>query len=232
MSVCLFISFEGSAEHTAPLLTWARNGAVERLIGAEPITVEAYVPEAAGGIVFDDGAAPALMIEFRAEEAGFVLQLIGRPDFASLFKRAGFDTGCDVHFGFFDRHVTPVAGETIPAQRIAPVSFVVRYYGPMPDEEAFARFYLSNHPPILGKFPDIRNVLCYTPRDEKHLQRAEMPVSPVRFCNEVVFDDVGKLTRALGSDVLTELRADSRNFPPFGHSTHHAMRRFILLGDT
>jgi hypothetical protein len=52
-----------------------------------------------------------------------------------------------------------------------------------------------------------------------------VPDSSMILGNEVVFDDLDALNRALESDVMPVLRADGKRFAEFGFNTHHAMRR-------
>ena len=103
------------------------------------------------------------------------------------------------------------------------MSFVVRYYGPNDDVAAFVRFYTEHHPLLLATFPGIRNVLCYLPLDWQ--STGKVTDSRVILGNEVVFDDLAALKRALASDVLPRLQAEGRTFAKFGRSTHHAMQR-------
>ena len=80
------------------------------------------------------------------------------------------------------------------------------------------------HPPVLGKFPRIRNVMCYLPiawTDPTGIASADYLLG-----NEVVFDSLEDLNAALASDVRHELREDYKSFPPFyGTNSHYAMRR-------
>jgi hypothetical protein len=118
--------------------------------------------------------------------------------------------------GLFRTLTTPVNGEVAP--REAALSLLVRYFGPMPDEGAFQNAYSDRHPPILARFPAIRNVRVYLPLPEG-------PRSAIRLLNEVVFEDLDALNHALASDVLAQLRADSATLPPRGACSHHAMER-------
>ncbi len=43
--------------------------------------------------------------------------------------------------------------------------------------------------------------------------------------NEVVFDDLDALNRALESDVMPRFKADGERFAEFGSNTHYAMHR-------
>ncbi len=107
------------------------------------------------------------------------------------------------------------------------MSFVVRYYRPAEDENAFQAFYVAHHPPILGRFPGIRNVLCYLPLAWRNA--GAIATSDCMLGNEVVFDSLADLDAALASEVRHELRRDYERFPPFsGAVTHHAMLRQCL----
>ncbi|MFT7265658.1 MAG: hypothetical protein ACI9A2_003745, partial [Halioglobus sp.] len=107
--------------------------------------------------------------------------------------------------------------------RTAALSFVVRYYGPVENQAEFVDFYTKNHPPLLAKFPDIRNVLCYLPMDYE--QAGNIGDDSLVIGNEVVFDNLDALNAALASDAMPALSDDSKNFAKYGYSTHHAMYR-------
>ena len=110
-----------------------------------------------------------------------------------------------------------------PSPRTAPLSFVVRYYGPVKNQSEFVDFYTKNHPPILAKFEGIRNVLCYLPLDWE--SSTEVSDASLLIGNEVVFDDLASFKYALSTDVLEEAMADSKLFQEFGYNSHHAMHR-------
>lgn len=193
---------------------------------ADVLAVDLFLPEPEPNVLFDDGPAPAAILQFTtpAREA---LEAVAAD---AWFQRSFLDLPAALHspsFRAFKVEASPVAGEDGAGPRTAGLSFVVRYYGPMPDEQAFIDFYRANHPPILGRLPKIRNVRCYLP--EAGLSLPDLPPADVRFINEVVFDNVHDLNAALKSDVIADLKADSARFPPYGHSTHHAMRRESLL---
>jgi uncharacterized protein (TIGR02118 family) len=121
-------------------------------------------------------------------------------------------------------HFYPVGGERSPAEWTAPVSYVVRYHRPAEDERAFVAFYTGSHPPLLGRLPGIRNIMCYLPiawRDSSGLEHSDYLLG-----NEVVFDSTEALDAALASPVRDALREDFHRFPPFsGRNTHYAMLR-------
>ena len=122
-------------------------------------------------------------------------------------------------------------GHESPLPRIAPLSFVVRYYGPVADAADFIGFYTKNHPPLLAKFPGIRNMLCYLPLNWQSMN--EITDDYMFLGNEVVFDNLDARNQALASDVMPEVQADSEHFAAYGYNTHHAMqrRRVYARGD-
>ena len=189
------------------------------------VSIDLFVPATGDVVLFDDGAAPALMIQIDMENASDAQTLVQSDDFRRLIldesayaapiDKLALDVFETVHFA--------IPGHQIPLPRTAPLSFVVRYYGPTDDMAAFNRFYTENHPPILAAFPGIRNVVCYLPLDWQSTKN--VPDSSLILGNEVVFDDIDDLNRALESDVMPRLREDGRQFAEFGYNTHHAMRR-------
>ena len=95
--------------------------------------------------------------------------------------------------------------------------------------EAWLDHYDAHHPPIMTRFPGIRDVATFRPAPsasdalpgerENAMQR-----------NKVVFDSAAALVDALASPVMTEMRADASGFPPSTRRpTHHAMATHRLL---
>lgn len=188
-------------------------------------SLDLFVPEPGRVAVFEQGDAPALLLQIEVATEQLAGELAG----AEWFRRLLLDPSAwklpieGLSFDICETLHFPVAGRQAPSARTAPMSFVVRYYGPTADLAAFDRFYVDNHPPILARFPGIRNVLCYLPMN----WRSTGPVrdSSLILGNEVVFDDLAALNRALESDVLPLLIADGKRFASFGSNSHHAMRR-------
>jgi len=188
-------------------------------------SIDLYLP--AGGDVpqFDDGVPPAMIIQADLPDAasaralsqdGRFLRLVANESvYSAQVEKISVDVLETVHF--------PIPGHQTPPARTATMSFVVRYYGPAEDEAEFVRFYTEHHPLLLATFPGIRNVLCYLPPGWQLTH--EVTDSRVILGNEVVFDDLAALNRALASDVLPKLRAEGKQFAKFGCSTHHAMER-------
>jgi hypothetical protein len=128
----------------------------------------------------------------------------------------------------FERRFFPVAGAPDPGPLLAPFSYVVRYHHPAENVTEFVSHYLADHPPILGKLPAIRSVLCYLPIDAG----APGILAPADYMigNEVAFDSPDAFNAAMASPVRHELRAHFKSFPPFtGKNTHYTMMRRQLL---
>lgn len=170
----------------------------------------------------NDGPGPLLlaMLQFSTIEAltgaishqRFKQSLAGRP--------AGLTfTGTSLERRFF-----PIAGSVEPGPLRAPFSYVVRYHHPAQDVALFVSHYLTDHPPILGKLPQIRSVLCYLPVELA--APSILPPADYMLGNEVAFDSPEAFNAAMASPVRLELRAHFRSFPPFtGRNTHYPMLR-------
>ena len=188
-------------------------------------SVEVYLPESGNVPVMDDVPAPAMIVQIDLDSPAAAAALVGSGEFERLFTNAesypapvgkiNIETLEAVHYD--------LPGHESPLPRTAPLSFVVRYYGPVADAADFIDFYTNNHPPLLAKFPGIRNVLCYLPLNWRSMQ--EITDDYMFLGNEVVFDDLDALNQALASDVLPEVLADGEQFAAYGYNTHHAMQR-------
>lgn len=232
MTISHFLTFSGPTAHAAQIRDWfagAPAAAIMALPGVE--TLDLYAPEPSEDPYLDDGAGPVLMVQTGfastdALEAGLAAPggKAAFSDFAGTpaANRALAHDAMELKF-------FPVAGQSAPSPLIAPLSYVVRYHRPADDEAHFVEYYCAHHPPVLGKFPRIRNVMCYLPiawRDPTDIARADYLLG-----NEVVFDSLDDLNAALKSEVRHELRADYKTFPPSsGGNTHYAMRRQRLFG--
>jgi uncharacterized protein (TIGR02118 family) len=227
LPIAYMILFSGNPSDGIAFRAWAETHA-KALKALPGVThVDYYAPgRAVTDPYLDDGPGPLLQVQigFRSVEdleaalAGETLR-----DFAVEMD------GCPcveieaVHQAM-RQEFFPVAGEDAPAPLTAPVSYVVRYHRPAEDEEAFRRHYTKHHPPILGKFSGIRNVVCYYP--VAHDDPLGLPSANYMLGNEVVFDSFAALDASLNSPVRHELREDFRTFPPFtGRNTHYAMER-------
>ena len=109
-----------------------------------------------------------------------------------------------------------------------PCTYLVAYEGAADDLPAWLAHYIDDHPPIMARFPGIRQIEIYTCIDWcgglpcpriAHMQR-----------NKVVFDSPAALTAALNSPVRHEMRAAFHRFPSFtGPITHFPMQTVTVL---
>lgn len=102
------------------------------------------------------------------------------------------------------------------------LTFLVSYRGPTADLGRWLDHYDANHPPIMVRFPGIREVETYRPVD----WTSALPFAKADAMqrNKVVFDSLGDLLGALASPVMLEMRADSATFPKWeGGNTHFPM---------
>lgn len=221
MTLSVFLNYSASAGTGDALDSAFAGGPLQDLRGARGLHfIETY--RAASGDVpeFREGSGPALLVEINLEGPDDAEALLGS---AALRAALMIGTAPAATVDVFHAVHFPLPGHARPPARTAPLSFVVRYYRPVKDEWAFANFYTSHHPLLLARFPGIRNVLCYLPTGLA--LPAGVTASGAFFGNEVVFDDLDSLNRALASDVLPQLRAEGRQFPSYGRSTHYPMLR-------
>jgi hypothetical protein len=219
------IACSGSADQESAVQAWADRHAVPAWTALPGLTAVDLYRSVRGGThdpFNNDGPGPLLMamLQFASREkleAGladprFEKSLSDRPARVSVTGTA------------FERRFYPVAGEPNPGPLSAPFSYVVRYHHPAENVAEFVSHYIADHPPILGKLPEIRSVLCYLP----FASGAEGVLPPADYMvgNEVVFDTPDAFNAAMASPVRHELRAHFHSFPKFtGKNTHYPMMR-------
>ena len=118
-------------------------------------------------------------------------------------------------------------GAAAPAEPC--LTFLVTYPGTAEDTRHWLDYYDKNHPPIMVRFPAIREVETYRPVE----WTSALPYArgTVLQRNKVVFDKLADLVAALASPVMAEMRADGRTFPPFtGKTTHFPMTTWRVDG--
>ena len=112
--------------------------------------------------------------------------------------------------------VLPATG---PARRC---SYLVHYPGHAADLGAWHRHYIDHHPPIMRRFPNVREIEICTRLD----WIGGLPGMRVEFMqrNKLMFDTPEDLSAALGSAIIREMRADFHQFPEFaGGNVHYPM---------
>ncbi|MCI0575201.1 MAG: EthD family reductase [Chloroflexi bacterium] len=97
------------------------------------------------------------------------------------------------------------------------VAYLVIYEGEPQDREAFLRYYVEQHLPIIWTWPKIRRVEV-----ELGVEAGDPLANPagVFMIARFSFDSLEDLRAALQSPQRQHAREDSRHFPPF----HGAMR--------
>jgi hypothetical protein len=101
-------------------------------------------------------------------------------------------------------------------------TYLVSYEGEAEDLNRWLGHYIDNHPPIMARFPGIREIEVYTRLDYRGTLPAVRSIAMQR--NKVVFDSPEALNLALASPIRRELRDDFKLFPPFtGNNSHYAM---------
>ena len=188
-------------------------------------SVDVFLPEFGDVPTFADGIGPPLIAQIDVDSASGAEELVSAGAFAELIMRDSAWGGLveDVYLDTFETVHCPLSEASAPPARSAKLSFVVRYYRPVEDETLFIDNYMGHHPRAMTGFPNIRNIVCYLPRPIR--SAAGFADSGAFFGNEVVFDDLPALNNALASDVLPRLKAERRQFIPFGRNSHYAMRR-------
>jgi hypothetical protein len=228
MTIAYFLHVDGPAGYHPRLQDWADKSLAPALESGGPAqSIEASTPHSVDDPYLGRESGKLLIVEANfATAQDLEAALAGAPVADAL---AAIPGGRDLQLSaeaFTVRHFPLLDGSSPP--RRAPVSFVVRYYRPIDEEEAFRSHYFAHHPPIMAHFPRIRNILCYVPLE----WRDASDVAPTNsfLGNEIVFDSIEDLKAALVSDARHALREDYYSFPPHeGETSHHAMHRRVLL---
>ena len=229
MTIAVFLSIWSTTKSSTDLDIYFRGAALDVLRKDEHVKrVEIYTPEPGDVPLMDDVPSPSLILQVDMDQAEQARALTESEEFKRhLLNRDKIDPGMEeLKLEITEVRNFPLAGQQVAPPRTAPLSFVVRYYGPVADACEFADFYQRNHPPILANFPGLCNVLCYLPLGWN--ESGKVDDSRLIIGNEVVFEDLAALKNALDSDVIKEAKKDSSQFQDFGYSTHHAMHRELV----
>jgi uncharacterized protein (TIGR02118 family) len=220
MRFCYFVTFENASPQ-------ARIGAADKagivsLIAATPFLrhAEIHTPALATDIFTDDGPSPQLALQLYFDDLveleaaisakGHLRALADPQAWPSL---AGAKA---TQQAMYARHFTITEAPETKPQRC---SFLVHYPGPADDFNTWFNHYVASHPPIMRRFPGIRQIEILSRVDwidampferVSHMQR-----------NRVVFDSPEALTAALQSPVRHEMRADYHRFPTFEGESFH-----------
>jgi hypothetical protein len=190
--------------------------------------VEFYTPYTGAVPKMDDIPAPHLLVEIRVKSEAAAKGLTESAEFKQHFtNKAGMLAGASkINLEMLEAVHYDIPGHKTPPPRTAPYSFVVRYYGPVENSADFIDFYTKNHPPLLAKFPNVRNVLCYLPLGWR--EGGKITDASLIHGNEVVFDTLEDFKAATKTDAMDAVMADSELFKPFGYNSHHPMHRKLV----
>ena len=216
MIISWFAMFRGEREASPDALR-----RLENLVARTPGLAKGliYTPSNTSDPYLNDGAPPTLGLQL---------------DFTDI---AALEAACAV-----DGHLLALAwimpGADVAQQamltRLFPVpdakfsnpephcTYLVAYEGEAEDANVWLAYYIAHHPPIMARFPGIREIEISTRIDWCGF----LPFRRVNYLqrNKVVFDSADALTAALNSPVRHEMRADFKKFPPFnGGNTHFPM---------
>ncbi|ODU55893.1 MAG: hypothetical protein ABS99_06685 [Acetobacteraceae bacterium SCN 69-10] len=224
MRFCHFITFEraGAAPPAAEL------AGLSAVLAATPGLDHAllHLPASAHDPYLHDGASPALALqlyfaEIAALEAALApdgrLQALADPALLPSLRGATV-----TQQAMLVRRFPVPEPDSGVAEEAAQCTYLVSYQGAAEDLDAWLAHYIAEHPPIMARFPGIRQIEITTRLD----WLGSLPFARVAYMqrNKVVFDSPAALTAALASPVRDEMRADFHRFPPFtGPTTHFPM---------
>ena len=120
-----------------------------------------------------------------------------------FLRRGGADTGCD---------------------------YLVHYPGQAEDFNAWLRYYLDHHAPIMTSYPLVRGVDVFTRVDWCDA----MPWQRVAYMqrNRIAFESAQDLLDALNSPVRERMRQDHARFPAYSDGSRHYPVRVTRLRGT
>jgi uncharacterized protein (TIGR02118 family) len=193
-------------------LRHARLMTPDRTPADQPFAKDGSGPDLALQLYFDDPAAAQAAL--RADSP-----------LARLAPLQGLPPGSVMH-ELMTARVFPT-GASAPADPF--LTFFVSYRGPAEDPQAWLDHYDRHHPPIMVRFPGIREVETYRPME----WASDLPFGRTASLqrNKVVFASLADLIAALASPVMAEMRADMAQFPPFTvGNTHFPMTTWKVAG--
>ena len=210
---------------TAGSETGARpTPALRRLIGALPGLAAGHIMIAdrspAEQPFSADGRGPDLVLEVVfADRQAAAAALVATSVLADLPALIGAPVDAISH-QLMEVHAFPVEPGPGPDPFC---TFFVTYPGTTGNLPGWLAHYDAHHPPIMRRFPKIRDVATYWPLDWASALPFHRGTAMQR--NKVVFDRLDDLVAALASPVMAEMRADSAGFQPMtARATHFPMR--------
>jgi hypothetical protein len=219
MRITCFIT----AEPGAPV---GDRAAIAGIVRATPGLTAArlYTPEHAHDPYLDDGAPPPLALQLYLADIAALEAALGP---AGHLQALAPHLPRATHQAMLARDfAVPDPTSRTPAGAL-PCSYLVHYPGPAEDLNAWLTHYIVHHPPIMARFPGIREIEICTRLD--WCAAIAWPRVDAMQRNKVVFDGAAALTAALNSPVRHEMRADFARFPPYrGGNLHFPMATLAL----
>ncbi len=229
MAFSLFLTFRLPGDAALPEAEHARFAAI---LGATPGMRHAllYTPAQARDPYLDDGPAPALAAELVFEAVGPLEAALGPAGHLHAVPAATSLAAAEATHQAMVRRAFPVpdpAFRTPPGEQ--PCTYLVAYDGEAEHRDVWLAHYVAHHPPIMARFPGIRQIEICTAFD--CISHLKLPRARCLQRNKVVFDSAAALNAALNSPARHEMRADFRRFPSFyGRNTHFAMHTRTIQG--
>lgn len=228
MTISYFLHVDGPEGHEGDLQGWADDLFGPALAESDQVQrAEAYAPLSVQDQYLGEETGKLLIVEAQFESKEVLEAVLAQTAVVKALAAMPRNEKVGVTSEAFMVKACPLLDGSTPP-RSASVSFVVRYYPPIENGDAFIRYYVDHHPPIMAHFPKIRKVFCYLPLDWRNV--SGIAPSDSFLGNELVFDSVGDLAKALQSDARHDLRDDYHRFPSYANkSSHHAMLRRTLV---
>jgi hypothetical protein len=221
MSFCYFVTFSNAP---GAALSAADKAAIRRLVAATPglTYADLHTPTVTSDIYTSDGESPPFALQLYFDDLPLLeASIAANGRLQPLAAKGAWPSleGASATQQVMYARQFPVDN---PREADRKCSFLVHYPGPAADLNAWLNHYLAGHPPIMRRFPGIRQIEILTRVDWVDAMAFERVHHIQR--NRVVFDSPEALTAALQSPVRHELRADFHRFPAFeGGSLHFPM---------
>jgi hypothetical protein len=219
VTVCWFATFR----HVSADAGWLAD-----VIAATPGLQQAliFTPSSTSDPYLDDGPPPQLALQLYFGDIAALEAALAADGHLQRLQALRAE-GATQQAMLVRRYAVPdPVFRTRPGQ--LPCTYLVAYEGQAEDLTAWLGHYIADHPPIMARFPGIRQIEIYTCMD----WCGGLPWPRVAYMqrNKVVFDNQAALTEALNSPVRHEMRASFHRFPPFtGPITHFPMETVTVI---
>jgi hypothetical protein len=185
-----------------------------------------FTPSRTNDPYLDDGPPPQLGLQLYFDDIADLEAALAADGHLQRLAALGGD-GAVQQAMLVRRYAVPDPTYRTPPGEL-PCTYLVAYEGPAEHLPTWLAHYIADHPPIMARFPGIREIEIYTCIDwcgglpwprAAHMQR-----------NKVVFDNQAALTEALNSPVRHEMRDSFHRFPAFtGPITHFPMTTTTVM---